>query len=117
VPNVIARLGFPPWLGLAIDWTFFDTVLPSAEKMRYQVLRIAVPRKGWALPLLQLAYNRDALPANKSQNQLEQEAGAFGRGSVASFRAFVRWSWPIGALGGLVSSLGFNATRSTTWCA
>jgi hypothetical protein len=61
-------------LGLAIDWTMFDTTLPSGSRMRYQVLRIAVPRKGRALPLLQLAYDRDALPANKSQNQLEQEA-------------------------------------------
>jgi hypothetical protein len=42
--------------------------------VRYQVLRIAVPRKGRALPLLQLAYDRDDLPAAKSQNQLEQEA-------------------------------------------
>jgi len=33
-----------------------------------------VPRKGRALPLLQLAYDRDALSPNKSQNQLEQEA-------------------------------------------
>jgi hypothetical protein len=37
-------------------------------------LRIAVPPKGRALPLLQLAYDRDDLPAAKSQNQLEQEA-------------------------------------------
>lgn len=75
VPHVIARLlGHPRLLGLAIDWTFFDTTLPSGERMRYQVLRIAVPRKGRALPLLQLAYDRDALPAGKSQNQLEQEA-------------------------------------------
>jgi Transposase DDE domain len=52
----------------------FDTTLPSGKRMRYQVLRIAVPRKGRALPLLQLAYDRDRLPADKSQNQLEQEA-------------------------------------------
>ncbi len=52
----------------------FDTTLPSGERMRYQVLRVAVPRKGRALPLAQLAYDRDRLPANKSQNQLEQEA-------------------------------------------
>jgi len=38
-----------------------------------QVLRIAVLRKWRTLPLLQLAYDRDALPASKSQNQLEQE--------------------------------------------
>jgi hypothetical protein len=37
-------------------------------------LRIAVPRKGRALPLLQLAYNRDDLSPTKSQNQLEQDA-------------------------------------------
>jgi hypothetical protein len=74
VPYAIARLGFPRLLGVAIDWTFFDTILPSGERVRYQVLRIAVPRKGRALPLLQLAYDRDDLPAAKSQNQLEQEA-------------------------------------------
>jgi hypothetical protein len=74
VPNTIACLGFPRLLGLAIDWTMFDTTLPSGERMRYQVLRIAVPRKGRALPLLQLAYERDDLSPNKSQNQLEQEA-------------------------------------------
>lgn len=74
VPYTIARLGSPRLLALAIDWTMFDTVLPSGSRMRYQVLRIAVPRKGRALPLLQLAYDRDALPANKSQNQLEQDA-------------------------------------------
>jgi len=37
-------------------------------------LRIAVPRKGRALPLLQLAYDRDRLPGERSQNQLEQDA-------------------------------------------
>ena len=74
VPHVIARLGHPRLLGLAIDWTFFDTTLPSGERMRYQVLRIAVPRKGRALPLLQLAYDRERLPVGKSQNQLEQDA-------------------------------------------
>jgi hypothetical protein len=54
----------------------FDTTLPSGRRMRYQVLRIAVPRKGRALPLLQLAYyDRDALSPTKSQNQLlEQDA-------------------------------------------
>ena len=74
VPHVVGRLGFPRLLGLAIDWTMFDTTLPSGERMRYQVLRVAVPRKGRALPLLQLAYDRDSLPAGKSQNQLEQDA-------------------------------------------
>jgi hypothetical protein len=74
VPHTVTRLGFPRSLGLAVDWTMFDTTLPSGERIRYQVLRIAVPRRGRALPLLQLAYNRDRLPAQRSQNQLEQEA-------------------------------------------
>lgn len=74
VPYTVARLGYPRLLGLAIDWTMFDTLLPSGRRMRYQVLRIAVPRKGRALPLLQLAYDRDGLSPNKSQNQLEQDA-------------------------------------------
>ena len=74
VAHTVARLGYPRLLGLAIDWTMFDTTLPSGERMRYQVLRIAVPRKGRALPLLQLAYDRDDLSPNKSQNQIEQEA-------------------------------------------
>jgi DDE family transposase len=74
VPHLLARLGHPRLVGLAIDWTFFDTILPSGERMRYQLLRIAVPRKGRALPLLQLAYDRDDLSPNKSQNQIEQDA-------------------------------------------
>ena len=74
VPHTIACLGFPRLLGLAIDWTFLETTLPSGHRMRYQVLRIAVPRKGRALPLLQLAYDRDNLSPNKSQNQIEQDA-------------------------------------------
>ncbi len=74
VPHVVARLGHPRLVGLAIDWTMFDTTLPSGERMRYQVLRIAVPRKGRALPLLQSAYDRDNLSPDKSQNQIEQDA-------------------------------------------
>ncbi|ABG04857.1 hypothetical protein Rxyl_1910 [Rubrobacter xylanophilus DSM 9941] len=74
VPHTVACLGFPRLLGLAVDWTFSDTTLPSGERMRYQILRISVPRKGRALPLLQLAYNRDNLSPNKSQNRIEQDA-------------------------------------------
>lgn len=74
VCHTLSRLGHPRLVGLAIDWTMFDTTLPCGKKMRYQVLRIAVPRRGRALPLMQLAYDRDDLPAGKSQNQLEQEA-------------------------------------------
>jgi hypothetical protein len=49
-------------------------VSPSGRRIRYQVLRIAVPRRGRALLLLQLAYDRDNLPAGQSQNQLEEAA-------------------------------------------
>jgi hypothetical protein len=73
VCHTVCRLGCPRLLGLAIDWTMFDTTLPSGKLMRYQVLRIAIPRKGRAIPLMQLAYNRDDL-GDRSQNQLEQDA-------------------------------------------
>jgi DDE family transposase len=74
VPDIVAKLGTPRWLGIAVDWTMFDTILPCGQRVRYQVLRLAVPCRGRALPLLQVAYDRDHLPAHKSQNLLEQEA-------------------------------------------
>jgi len=74
VPEVVARLRWPKRLGLAIDWTMFDAVLPAGRRVRYQVLRIAIPRRGRALPLLQVAYDRDRLPPDRSQNQLEEAA-------------------------------------------
>jgi hypothetical protein len=74
VPEVVARLGDPQRVGLAIDWTMFDTHLPTGRRVRYQVLRIAIPRRGRALLLLQVAYDRDHLPAGRSQNQLEEAA-------------------------------------------
>jgi hypothetical protein len=72
----IAGLGHQHILGFgwAIDWKYVDSVLPSGYRMRYQVVRIAVPRRGRALPLLQLAYDRHDLPAGQSQNQREEEA-------------------------------------------
>ena len=74
IPHAVARLGRRRRLGLAIDWTMFDTTLPCGHRRRYQVLRVAVPCHGRALPLLQLAYDRDRLPADQSQNQLEERA-------------------------------------------
>jgi DDE family transposase len=74
IPATVRQLGTPRWLGLALDWTEFDTTLPTGQRRRYQVLRIAVPRRGRALPLVQVAYDRDALPAGRSQNQLEEAA-------------------------------------------
>ena len=74
LPHTVARLGRPRWLGLAVDWTLFDARLPSGRRLRYQVLRIAVPRRGRALPLLQVAYDNRHLPAGRSQNQSEEAA-------------------------------------------
>jgi hypothetical protein len=74
VSEVVARLGHPARLGLAVDWTMFDTHLPSGRRVRYQVLRIAIPRRGRALPLFQVAYDRDRLPPDRSQNQIEEDA-------------------------------------------
>ncbi len=74
IPTTVLALGRPRVLGLAIDWTYFDSTLPTGDRIRYQVLRIAVPRRGRALPLVQLAYDRDDLPAGQSQNQLEEAA-------------------------------------------
>jgi hypothetical protein len=74
IPHTLAALAPVRWLGLAIDWTMWDVILPTGQCIRYQVLRIAVPLHGRALPLLQLAYDRDHLPADASQNQLEERA-------------------------------------------
>jgi hypothetical protein len=83
----------------------FDAVLPSGERVRYQVLRVAVPRKGRALPLMQLAYDRDRLPANKSQNQLEQDA------LLAVVRALPRGVRPI-----VLADRGFHRAGFLAWC-
>ncbi len=90
VPEVVVRLGYPKRLGLAIDWTMFDVTLPGGRRIRYQVLRIAIPRRGRALPLLQVAYDRDRLPPDRSQNQLEEAAlDAVLRALPAGVRAVV----------------------------
>jgi hypothetical protein len=74
IPHTLAALAPVRWLGVAIDWTMWDVILPTGERIRYQVLRIAVPLHGRALPLVQLAYDRDHLPVDASQNQLEERA-------------------------------------------
>lgn len=72
VPYLVAKLRRGRWVGLAIDWTMFVAVLPGGRQVRYQVLRVAVPLDGRALPLLQLAYDQADLPAG--QGQLEERA-------------------------------------------
>jgi Transposase DDE domain len=74
IPYTIATLGHPRWVGLAIDWTMFDTVLPTGVRRHYQVLRIAIPRRGRALPLIQFACRRDHWPPGTSQNLHEERA-------------------------------------------
>jgi len=69
VPYLVGKLGYPRWLALSIDWTMFD-----APGGKYQVLSISVPRRGRGIPLVHLAYQRGQLPADKSQNQLEEAA-------------------------------------------
>jgi len=77
LPTILARLGNPRWVGLLIDWTSFDAHLPplaGGGRRAYQVLTIAIPRRGRALPLLSVVYERDKLPEQGSQNLWEQEA-------------------------------------------
>ncbi len=70
------------------------------------LLRVAIPRKGRALPLLQLAYDRDHLPATKSQNQLEQDA------LLAVVGALPRGVRPI-----VLADRGFHRAGFLAWCA
>jgi hypothetical protein len=69
LPYVLARLGPPRVIGLCIDWTYFN-----APTFRVQVLKIGLARCGRVIPLLQMAYDRDNLPADSSQNRIEEEA-------------------------------------------
>lgn len=78
VPTTLARLGNPRWVGLVIDWTSFETVLPHLRHCRgrrsYQVLTIGIPRRGRVLPLLSVAYEQGKFPIPGSQNTAEQDA-------------------------------------------
>ena len=76
VPHVLARFWATPasrGVGHRLDHVRHhlalrrEDALPALEDRRSS-------QRGRALPLLQLAYDRDKLPAAKSQNQLEQDA-------------------------------------------
>jgi hypothetical protein len=115
IPTTLAGLGHPHVLGLAIDWTYFDSALPTGRRVRYQTLRIAVPRRGRALPLIHVAYDRDNLPADKRQNLLEEEA------LLAVVRALPHGVRPVVlatvALGAPPPSRGCKRRAWTMWCA
>ena len=71
IPWVLARLNSPRQLVLSMDWTYFDVVAPpGGRRVRYQMLQIGLLWKKRAIPLLQVAYDRDRLPW--SQNKLEE---------------------------------------------
>ncbi len=69
LPFTLGRLGPLYRIGLCLDWTFFN-----APTFRVQILKIGLTRQGRVIPLLQVAYDRDHLPKDKSQNQIEEEA-------------------------------------------
>jgi hypothetical protein len=69
LPYTLARLGRLRQIGLCIDWTYFN-----GPAFRAQVLKVGLARRGRVIALLQVAYDRDDLPADRSQNQLEEEA-------------------------------------------
>jgi hypothetical protein len=109
VAPTIARLGNPRWLGLVIDWTMFNTRLPGGgatqgRRVRWMVLRIAVPRRGRALPLLQLAADRDHLPHPGWQGRLEERA----LGAVLD-------ALPAGVRPVVVGDRGFGNARTIGW--
>lgn len=69
LPYTFVRLNPLRRIGLCIDWTYFD-----APTFRVQILKIGIARCGRTIPLLQVAHDRDNLPADKSQNQIEEDA-------------------------------------------
>ncbi len=107
LPTVVARLGTPRQLGLLLDWTSFDATLlglTGGGRRPYQVLTMAVPRRGRAVPLLSVVYERDNLPARGSQTQWEQEALA------QVFAALPRTVQPI-----VIGDRGFGRAELIAW--
>jgi hypothetical protein len=100
IPYTLAGLRFGRRIGLAIDWTLFDVSTPAGRRVHYQVLRIAVPWDGRAVPLMQVAADRYHL--NESQNTI----GRSGRCSTPCHPAPGRSCWPIAGLRAAGSSPG-----------
>lgn len=72
IPYALSGLGLGRRIGLAIDWTLFDVLTPAGRRVHFQVLRIAVPWDGRAVPLMQVAADRSRIP--DSQNAIEERA-------------------------------------------
>ena len=70
IPWLWRRLGRPRRVVLVADWTFFDVKDIRGRRVRYQVFQVGWLWKKRVLPLLQMAYDRDAL--YPSQNTLEE---------------------------------------------
>jgi hypothetical protein len=74
IPYTLAGLRLGRTIGLAVDWTLFDVRTPAGLRVHYQVLRIAVPWDGRAVPLMQVAADHYHIPAGQSQNSIEERA-------------------------------------------
>ncbi len=110
IPYTLSSLGKPRLLGLAMDWAMWDTITPKGKRVHYQVLRIAVPRRGRALPLLQLAHYRDRLPAGLQPEQDRARGAAMGDTCPADGLYVFGSRWGIG----LVSSAWLSHCSMTS---
>ncbi len=70
LPRLLARLGSPGTVLQSLDWAFFTVTTIRGRRIAYQMLRVAIPWKGRALPVLQVAYPRDEVTLQ--QNRLEE---------------------------------------------
>jgi len=70
IPWLWRRLGRPRRVVLTVDWTFFDVKDIHGRRVRYQMFQVGWLWKKRVLPVLQMAYDRDAL--YPSQNILEE---------------------------------------------
>ncbi|BBL80943.1 hypothetical protein RxyAA322_27970 [Rubrobacter xylanophilus] len=104
-PYTTARLGFPPPLGPGHRLDDVRCRPPSGSRMRYQVLKIAIPLQRAGAAPLQPGYDRDHLPAC----QEPEPAGAgdsFGRRRGAACRGSSRI---------VLADRGFHRTGSIAW--
>ena len=91
LPHPVAARGRPRRRGRALDGTRFDPVRPAGVRARDQGWRVALPRRGRASPVVPLAADRDALPADQGQNQRAAAAlRALRRALPAGVRPVVR---------------------------